>query len=236
MGSFHLPHQHGERTHTEDLHRELTNIEHFTAVSDVFKQLSDPTRVRIFWLLSHREECVVNIAAMLDMSSPAISHHLRSLTEGGILESRRDGKEVYYRAADTEQIQLLHEMIEQVMKITCPDKAVDYSASQEEIVRNVHRYLTEHLSERITIEELSRKFLMNATTLKNVFKQVYGTTIAAHMRMHRLEQAALLLQTTKDDIASIAQAVGYDSASRFTTAFREMYDETPTGFRRSRQK
>lgn len=127
-------------------------------------------------------------------------------------------------------------MIKQVMKITCPDKAVDYSASQEEIVRNVHRYLTEHLSERITIEELSRKFLMNATTLKNVFKQVYGTTIAAHMRMHRLEQAALLLQTTKDDITSIAQAVGYDSASRFTTAFREMYGETPTGFRRSRQK
>ena len=121
-------------------------------------------------------------------------------------------------------------MIEQVMKITCPDKAVDYSASQEEIVRNVHRYLTEHLSERITIEELSRKFLMNATTLKNVFKQVYGTTIAAHMRMHRLEQAALLLQTTKDDIASIAQAVGYDSA------IREMYGETPTVFRRSRQK
>lgn len=96
-------------------------------------------------------------------------------------------------------------------------------------------YLTEHLSERITIEELSRKFLMNATTLKNVFKQVYGTTIAAHMRMHRLERA-LLLQTTKDDISSIAQAVGYDSASRFTTAFREMYGETPTGFRRSRQK
>lgn len=166
---------------------------------------------------------------------PAISHHLRSLTEGGILESRRDGKEVYYRAADTEQIRLLHEMIEQVMKITCPDKAVDYSASQEEIVRNVHRYLTEHLSERITIEELSRKFLMNATTLKNVFKQVYGTTIAAHMRMHRLEQAALLLQTTKDDIASIARR-RYDSASRFTTAFREMYGETPTVFRRSRQK
>ena len=73
------------------------------------------------------------------------------------------------------------------------NKAVDYSASQEEIVRNVHRYLTEHLSERITIEELSRKFLMNATTLKNVFKQVYGTTIAAHMRMHRLEQAAQLV-------------------------------------------
>lgn len=233
MDQFQLPHQHGRQPHTEELHRELTNIEHFTAVSDIFKQFSDPTRVRIFWLLSHQEECVVNVAAMLDMSSPAISHHLRSLAESGLLESRRDGKEVYYRAADTEQARLLHEIIEQVMKITCPDKAVDYKASQEEIVRNVHHYLTEHLSERITIEELSRKFLLNATTLKNVFKQIYGTTIAAHMRIHRLEQAALLLQTTTDEIASIAQAVGYDSASRFTTAFREMYGETPTEFRKS---
>lgn len=233
MDQFQLPHQHGRQPHTEELHRELTNIEHFTAVSDIFKQFSDPTRVRIFWLLSHQEECVVNVAAMLDMSSPAISHHLRSLAESGLLESRRDGKEVYYRAADTEQTRLLHEIIEQVMKITCPDKAVDYKASQEEIVRNVHHYLTEHLSERITIEELSRKFLLNATTLKNVFKQIYGTTIAAHMRIHRLEQATLLLQTTTDEIASIAQAVGYDSASRFTTAFREMYGETPTEFRKS---
>lgn len=233
MDQFQLPHQHGRQPHTEELHRELTNIEHFTAVSDIFKQFSDPTRVRIFWLLSHQEECVVNVAAMLDMSSPAISHHLRSLAESGLLESRRDGKEVYYRAADTEQARLLHEIIEQVMKITCPDKAVDYKASQEEIVRNVHHYLTEHLSERITIEELSRKFLLNATTLKNVFKQIYGTTIAAHMRIHRLEQAALLLQTTTDEIASIAQAVGYDSASRFTTAFREMYGESPTEFRKS---
>ena len=233
MDQFQLPHRHGRQPHTEELHRELTNIEHFTAVSDIFKQFSDPTRVRIFWLLSHQEECVVNVAAMLDMSSPAVSHHLRSLAESGLLESRRDGKEVYYRAADTEQTRLLHEIIEQVMKITCPDKAVDYKASQEEIVRNVHHYLTEHLSERITIEELSRKFLLNATTLKNVFKQIYGTTIAAHMRIHRLEQAALLLQTTTDEIASIAQAVGYDSASRFTTAFREMYGETPTEFRKS---
>ena len=233
MDQFQLPHQHGRQPHTEELHRELTNTEHFTAVSDIFKQFSDPTRVRIFWLLSHQEECVVNVAAMLDMSSPAVSHHLRSLAESGLLESRRDGKEVYYRAADTEQTRLLHEIIEQVMKITCPDKAVDYKASQEELVRNVHHYLTEHLSERITIEELSRKFLLNTTTLKNVFKQIYGTTIAAHMRIHRLEQAALLLQTTTDEIASIAQAVGYDSASRFTTAFREMYGETPTEFRKS---
>ena len=88
---------------------------------------------------------------------------------------------------------MLHQIVEQVMEITCPEKAVDFQASQETIIRNVHDYLMEHLSERITIEELSRKFLMNTTTLKNAFKAVYGTTIAAHMKQHRMEQAAVML-------------------------------------------
>ena len=55
MAGFALPHDHGEGGHIENLHRELMNVAHFTAVSEIFKQLSDPTRVRIFWLLSHRE-------------------------------------------------------------------------------------------------------------------------------------------------------------------------------------
>ena len=121
MEHFELPHDHGEKSHTAALCRELGKTGHFAAVSDVFKQLSDSNRVRIFWLLSHQEACVVNIAAMLEMSSPAVSHHLRSLAESGLLESRREGKEVYYRAAATEQSQLLHRMIEQVMEVACPE-------------------------------------------------------------------------------------------------------------------
>ena len=234
MTEFTLPHDHGEQRHAEQLHRELMNTARFGAVSEIFKQLSDPTRVRIFWLLSHEEECVINLAAMLEMSSPAVSHHLRSLTESGLLVSRRDGKEVYYRAADTGQIRLLHEIVEQVMEIACPERALDYGASQEEIIRHVHDDLTQNLSERVTIEELARKYLMNTTTLKRVFKQVYGETIAAHIKKHRMEAAAALLVQTQDDISAIAQAVGYESQSRFSAAFKETYGELPTEYRRRR--
>lgn len=234
MPDFSLPHHHGGEEYAASLHRELLNLPHFTAVSEIFKQLSDPTRVRIFWLLSHQEECVTNIAVMLDMSSPAISHHLRSLTDSGLLESRRVGKEVYYKAADTVQIRLLHEIVEQVMEIACPEKEVDYYGSQEQVIRNVHAYLADHLSERITIEELSRRFLMNTTTLKQVFKRVYGTTIAAHVKQHRMEQAALLLVKSQQDIAAVAQAVGYESPSRFTAAFKETYGVLPTEYRKQR--
>lgn len=231
MSDFRLPHDHGDQSAALRMCEELKNTAHFAAASDLFRQLSDPTRVRIFWLLSHQEECVINIAAMLDMTSPAVSHHLRSLTESKLLTSRRVGKEVYYRASDTVQMRLLHEVVEQVMQIACPEKVTDLQASREEIIRRVHAYLVEHLAQRITIDELARIFLMNTTTLKREFKRVYGMSIAAHMKQHRMEQAAILLKGGQTDIASVARAVGYESQSRFTAAFKEAYACLPTEFR-----
>ncbi len=120
MEDMKLPHHHGEGPETALLQEQLDQIDYFQAVAEVFKQLGDTTRIRIFWLLCHCEECVLNISALMKMSSPAVSHHLRPLKNSGLIVSRREGKEVYYRAADTQESRLLHEMIEQVMEITCP--------------------------------------------------------------------------------------------------------------------
>ena len=118
-----LPHEHGTRAASESIKNELGNIEKFQVVADIFKQLGDTTRVRLFWLLCHCEECVINISAMLNMSSPAVSYHLRILRGSGLIVCRREGKEVYYQASDTQQSQLLHKMIEQVIEVTCPQES-----------------------------------------------------------------------------------------------------------------
>lgn len=120
MLDFILPHDHGNGSESEYIKRQLAEIKDFQTVSDVFRQLSDSSRIRIFWLLCHCEECVVNISAIVEMSSPAVSHHLRQLKGSNLLVSRREGKEVYYKAADTEQSRLLHLTIEKIMEITCP--------------------------------------------------------------------------------------------------------------------
>ena len=122
MEKFMLPHRHGEGQTEEYLREQLDRPETFQNVADTFRLLDDTSRVRIFWLLCHCEECVINISAMVDMSSPAVSHHLRQLKANGLIVSRREGKEVYYRAADTEESQLLHQAIEQIMEIPCPVK------------------------------------------------------------------------------------------------------------------
>lgn len=121
MNKNELPHDHGETEAITMIQEHVSRVDNFQTVADIFKQLGDTARVRIFWLLCHCEECVINISAMLKMSSPAVSHHLRPLKNSGLIVSRRTGKEVYYRAADTPQSQLLHQMIEQVMEIACPE-------------------------------------------------------------------------------------------------------------------
>lgn len=112
-----LPHSHGQAI--ELYPDKMPPAEDFQVIADIFKQLGDSSRIRIFWLLCHCEECVINISALVDMTSPAVSHHLRQLKASGLIVNRREGKEVYYKAAETEQAQLLHHMIEKLAAIAC---------------------------------------------------------------------------------------------------------------------
>lgn len=113
-----LSHNHGQNE--ENILKSLPTIEECRQVADIFKQISDGTRLRILWLLCHCEECVSNIAAAMEMSDPAVSHHLRTLKNTGLIISRRDGKEIYYKLADTQVAELIHEICEEMFEITCP--------------------------------------------------------------------------------------------------------------------
>ena len=116
-----LPHDHGNAQKAAFLRRELSRTREFEAAAELFRLLGDSSRLRIFWLLCHCEECVLNLSVMMNMSSPALSHHLKLLKACGLIVSRRDGKEVYYRAAENLQAQELHHVIEHVAEIACPE-------------------------------------------------------------------------------------------------------------------
>ena len=116
----HLPHHHDEGSQTIMEH--LPADDDIRTVAGLMKQLGDPSRLRIFWILCHVEECVTDIAAMTEMSSPAVSHHLRILKDSGLIVSRRDGKEMYYRAADTDIARKMHHAVEEIMEISCPQE------------------------------------------------------------------------------------------------------------------
>lgn len=107
-----------------------------------------------------------------------------------------------------------------------------YQSEQIEIIREIHDRLIKEIGKRTTIDELSKQYLINPTTLKTEFKAVYGTSIAAHIKEHRMKTAAEMLRESDMSIAEIAQAVGYDSQSKFTQAFKAFFQVLPKEYKR----
>ena len=69
-------------------------------LADLFKALSDPTRVRIVSLLAGAELCVCDLSAALGMSQSAVSHQLRTLRDMRLVRWRRDGRQIFYTLDD----------------------------------------------------------------------------------------------------------------------------------------
>ena len=105
---------------SDQLREKLPSTGEIQSGADAMRRLGDSGRRRMFWVLCHCEECVMGLSALVEMSSPAVSHHLRLLKSAGLIVSRRQGKEMYYRAADTEAAQVLHHTIEQLAALSCP--------------------------------------------------------------------------------------------------------------------
>lgn len=76
-------------------------------LSELFKVLGDETRTRILYLLSLQELCVCDIAEIMEMSLPAVSHHLRLLKALRIVKYRREGKQVFYSLDDEHVVGLI---------------------------------------------------------------------------------------------------------------------------------
>lgn len=76
-------------------------------LSEIFKAMADETRTRILHLLSQQELCVCDLALVMEMSLPAVSHHLRLLKMMRLVAYRREGKQVYYRLSDHHVVDLI---------------------------------------------------------------------------------------------------------------------------------
>ena len=107
-----------------------------------------------------------------------------------------------------------------------------YGSQQTARIQEIHALLTEHLDRRYTIEELSHRYLLNTSTLKEVFKAVYGLPIATYMKEYRVRRAMELLRESGGSTAAIAAAVGYESQGKFTRAFKDVTGQLPTEYRR----
>lgn len=80
----------------------------------LFKLFADPTRLRILEALRLSELCVCDLSAVLDISQSAVSHQLRTLRQGRLVRTRREGKVVYYALDDEHVSSIIDQGLEHI--------------------------------------------------------------------------------------------------------------------------
>jgi DNA-binding transcriptional ArsR family regulator len=103
--------------HGEAVNRAKTKAKELDGIimvrlSEIFKTMGDPTRLKIIQALSTGEMCVCDIAAALGMEHSAISHQLRVLRNMRVVKFRKEGKEAIYSLDDEHVLRLFNEGLE----------------------------------------------------------------------------------------------------------------------------
>ena len=71
-------------------------------LEDIFAALGDATRLKILKIIADEELCSCEVMAALELTQPTTSHHLGILERAGLLSSRRNGKWVFYKIANSQ--------------------------------------------------------------------------------------------------------------------------------------
>lgn len=99
---------------SQGLFRDLREFKH---LAGQFKTLSDEHRLLIIAMLANGEKCVCEIYEFLRLPQNLVSYHLKILKDSGLVESRREGKRIYYRISKKGNILWYEKILRDAMRI-----------------------------------------------------------------------------------------------------------------------
>lgn len=105
-----------EETFSKEAKDAVPDEETLYELAELFSVFSDSTRIRILYALSVTQMCVQDLAKLLNMSQPAISHQLKILRQSRLVFGKREGKMVFYSLADSHVSAILEQGINHVME------------------------------------------------------------------------------------------------------------------------
>lgn len=140
----------------------------------------------------------------------------------------KSGRLDYFRVKTAELLLLLSDMDIDAYS----DRHRYFPAGQTAKVKEIHSYITDRLNKTFTVDELSEISGMPSASLRKVFKAVYGAPFYQYMKAYKMKAASEMLIAERGvNIADIAQRLGYDNASKFSAAFRDVMGVTPQKYR-----
>jgi AraC family L-rhamnose operon regulatory protein RhaS len=121
-------------------------------------------------------------------------------------------------------IQYVHTNVETDERIQLPDSSMD--------LNEIILYLHTNYQNKITIEDLTKTFHMNRTTLAERFRESTGMSIKDYLIKLRIKLSAVLLRDTALPISEIMYRVGFNEANHFSRIFKKYMDCSPSDYRK----
>ena len=103
--------------------------------------------------------------------------------------------------------------------------------AERQLAEDTFSFCMEQMQEHFTIPFLAARAGVSPTKLKLAYRSVYGTPLFAHIRKQKMLWAAHELALPNIRVIDIAEACGYDNASKFAAAFCCVMGCTPTAYR-----
>lgn len=106
-----------------------------------------------------------------------------------------------------------------------------YSKKEIDKIQEIHDDVIHNLDKKITLNELSNRYNIGLTSLKNCFKEVYGKPYYAYLKCYKMHKAVHYLQDSNLSISEIGLMLGYENASKFISAFKDIVGYTPREYK-----
>lgn len=175
---------------------------------------------------------------------------LRALTKGSMIYTRYHAVEVLSAMLKSRTPQKRREVMEEITKATDTQalaqivekhqtellSAERIGKDDEDAVEKILHTIETHYSEPLTLESLAKSVYLAPSYVSYLFKRKTGTTLIKYITSYRIKKAAEMLKMGTASITSIAQSVGYDNSSYFSSVFRAQYKMSPADYRRSLRK
>ena len=109
-------------------------------------------------------------------------------------------------------------------------------SSSTPVVIETKKYIQEHYSEPITLDEVANYCFLSKSHFCKIFKTETGMTFKAYLNLVRIKEAKQLLKTTTLKNYEIAESIGFDDPSYFNGLFKKIVGMTPNEYRNSSRK
>ena len=145
------------------------------------------------------------------------------------MDNYSDSSEVVIKSAFVLIMSLIYQYFYEDMNFKSTEKDLHFKE-----IENTVNYITEHLSDKITLDELAKIAMMGKTNYSLAFKRTMGVTVWDYILNARVELATsyLLEQTENFNISEIALRCGFNNITHFNKVFKKAKGKTPSEFKK----